>query len=422
MLASDSQHHHVIIGNSAAALSAIDAIRQRDTAARITLITAENCFAYSPVLLTYYMAGRISRQQVFLTDDAYYRHNDVRLILGDPATGIDVSQKVVTLESGTRFTYDRLLIATGSSAKPIGVPGDDLPGVFGIKTLNDADHILKHTTDCRRIAIVGGGLIGLQAANALAISGREISLLIGSERPLSQNVDGDCSRFVTDCIERSGLQVFFQTRVEKLEPDNGRLRLYLSNARHMTVDAAIVGKGVKPNVELAQNAGIGVDWGVVVDEKMQTSATDVFAAGDVAQGPSQSSGELQVVATWVNACVQGRTAGINMSGGRASCAGMTGNVCSILDNSIASVGITRPDPVKHRWQSYTAPGGTYYRNIIFGENDEIVGAVMMGDVSDIGLIRNMIQKGVQVPDRLRHKIVRVPITFGDLYGCCLKKL
>jgi NAD(P)H-nitrite reductase large subunit len=155
---------------------------------------------------------------------------------------------------------------------------------------------------------------------------------------------------------------------------------------------------------------------------MQTSAPDVFAAGDVAQGVNQSSGERQVVATWVNACVQGRTAGTNMSGGHASCTGLSGNVCSILGNSVASVGVTRPDPDRHHWQSYTAPDGAYYRNVIFGQNDEVVGAVMMGTVSDIGLIRNMIQNRVRVSGRLKEKIIHGPISYGDLYGCCLKKV
>ena len=223
-------------------------------------------------------------------------------------------------------------------------------------------------------------------------------------------------------MKKNSLSIFFHTHVERLEPDNGRLTLYLSNGNPMTVDVAIVGKGVRPNIDLAQNAGIDVDWGIVVDEEMKTSVPDVFSAGDVAQGINQATGEQQIVATWVNACVQGRTAGVNMSGGNTSCTGLRGNVCSILGNSVASVGVTRPDAAKHHWKSYTAPGGAYYRNIIFDKNDEIAGAVMMGDVSDIGLVRNMILNHVRLSDRIKEKIVRGPISYGDLYGCFLKKV
>jgi len=421
MLGPRSPYQHVIIGNSAAALSAIHAIRQTDAAAAITVIAAEACFAYSPVLLTYYMAGRISRRQVFLTDDDYYRRCHVDLKRGVRATAIDVRRQVVTLAGGEKLDYDRLLIATGSSAKALGAPGDDLSGVFAIKTIADADRILKYTADRNRIAIVGGGLIGLQAADALAGSGRDIHLLIGSERPLSQNVDGDCSRFLTDIIEKSGMAVRFQTRVERIERAGGRLQLCLNDGKTMKVDAAIVGKGVKPNTQLAQEAGIAVDWGIVIDDRMQTSAPHVYAAGDVAQGRNKATGERQVVATWVNACVQGKTAGINMGDGDASCTGLNGNVCGILGNAVASVGITRPDPARHRWQSYAAPDGRCYRNIIFNQNDEIAGAVLMGDVADIGLIRNMVQNQVQVSDRLKAKIVHGPISYGDLYSCRLRK-
>ncbi len=188
------------------------------------------------------------------------------------------------------------------------------------------------------------------------------------------------------------------------------------------VDAAIVGKGVRPNVDLAKNIGIDVNWGIIVDDKMKTSLPNVFAAGDVAEGFNLASGGPQVIATWVNACVQGKTAGINMTGGDTSCSGLNGNVCSILGNSIASVGVTRPDSEKHYCKSYTDPGGANYRNIIFGENDEIVGAVMMGEVSDIGVIRSMILNRVRVSGRIKEKIVRGPISYGDLYGSHVKKI
>jgi NAD(P)H-nitrite reductase large subunit len=128
------------------------------------------------------------------------------------------------------------------------------------------------------------------------------------------------------------------------------------------------------------------------------------------------------VATWVNACRQGKTAGTNMSGGNAACTVLGGNVCNILGNSVASVGVTSPDPGKHHWQSYTAPGGRYYRNIIYDQTDEIAGAVMMGDVSDIGLIRHMILNRVRVTGRLKEKIVHGPISYGDVYRCRLKKV
>lgn len=412
---------HVIIGNSAAALSASAAIRENDPDTSITLISAEACWAYSPVLLTYYMAGRISRDQVFLTDAAYYEKNDVSLKLGDRATAIDSQNRCVTLASGDTVSYDRLLIATGSSAKQMDVENHDLPGIFTIKTLQDADDILSYTAERKRIAVIGGGLVGLQAANALAAADRDITLMLGSDQPLSQNVDGDCSRFITQSIIKKGLSLLFHTRVERFEQEGGNLVLHLNTGKTVVVDAAIVGKGVVPNVELAKTAGIDVNWGIVVDEKMTTSVPTVFAAGDVAEGINGSTGQKQVVATWVNACVQGKTAGINMSDGDATCSGLNGNVCSILGNSVASVGITKPVAGVHHSISHTDPGGKYYRNIIFDEDDGIVGAVMMGEVSDIGVIRNIILKGVSVSPRIREKIVRGPISYGDIYSCCLNK-
>lgn len=412
---------HVIIGNSAAAISAIKIIRENEPQANISLVSAENCYAYSPVLLTYYMAGKVSREQVFLTDSDYYKKIGVSLILNNRAEKIDAGRSKVTLANGETLAYDRLLIATGSSAKRLDVKGAQRPGIFTLKSIEDADNILAYTHAKKDIAIIGGGLIGLQAANALTGTGRKITLIIESGQPLSQNVDGECSRFITHSIENSGLSVLFKTRVEQIFKDNRRLGLQLNTGEYLSVDAAIVGKGVTPNIDLARSAGIEVDWGIVVDSRMKTSIPTIFAAGDVAEGLNQATGQRQVMATWVNACVQGKAAGTNMSGGDLTCFGLTGNVCSVLGNSVASVGITNPDPDRHRSKSYKHPSSLFYRNIIFNEADEIVGAVIMGMVTDIGIIRNMIINRIRVPKKMQEKIARGPISYGNVYKCCVNK-
>jgi NAD(P)H-nitrite reductase large subunit len=409
--------HHVVVGNSAAAISAIKAIRENDPQSKITLISAEDCYAYSPVLLTYYMAGKISRSQVFLTDSNYYREFGVTLKLGGKVEDIDLQNSRVILANGDRISYDHLLIATGSSAKRLGVDGDLLPGVFTLKTLSDADNILSYLLFKKRIAIIGGGLIGLQAANALTGMQRHITLIVGSNQPLSQNVDGECSQFITDSIKNSGLSIRFDTRAVRITKDHKQLEIHLNTGESLAVDAAIVGKGIVPNAGLAKKAGIKVNRGIVVDPRMRTDYQNIYAAGDVAEGLNQTTGERQVVATWVNACAQGRAAGVNMSGGKVTYTGLNCNVCSILGKSVASVGVTKPSPDQHRSKTFTHPSGIFYRNIIFNENDEIAGAVMMGQVSDIGLIRNMIIKRVKVPDRLKDRIVRAPISYGLIYNC-----
>lgn len=413
--------NHVIIGNSAAAISAIKAIRENEPQSLISLVSAENCYAYSPVLLTYYMAGKISREQVFLTGSDYYKKAGVHLILNNRAENIDVGRSQVTLANNDTLSYDKLLIATGSSAKKLEVGGDELPGVFTLKTIRDADNILSYTHDKNHIAIIGGGLIGLQAANALVNAGRKITLIIGSGQPLSQNVDGECSRFITRGIRQSGLSVLFHTQVKRIVKDTTRLGIQLSTGECLPVDAAIVGKGVTANTRLAKTAGIQVNRGIVVDSRMKTSLSDIFAAGDVAEGLNQLNGQQQIIATWVNACTQGKTAGINMSGGDLTCFGLNGNVCNILGKPVASAGITNPDSNRHRSKYHTHPSGLFYRNIIFNEADEIVGAVMMGMVQDIGVIRNMIINRVSVPEKVQDRIARGPISYGDVYKILGKK-
>jgi NAD(P)H-nitrite reductase large subunit len=205
----------------------------------------------------------------------------------------------------------------------------------------------------------------------------------------------------------------------RITKDHKQLEIHLNTGKSLAVDAVIVGKGIVPNAGFAKKAGIKVNRGIVVDPRMRTDYQNIYAAGDVAEGLNQTTGERQVVATWVNACAQGRAAGINMSGGKVTYTGLNCNVCSILGKSVASVGVTKPSPDQHRSKTFTHPSGIFYRNIIFNENDEIAGAVMMGQVSDIGLIRNMIIKRVKVPDRLKDRIVRAPISYGLIYNCSL---
>src|SRR5210317_884715 len=158
---SRKRQRHLIIGNSAAALNAVKAIRESNTADHITLVSAENHYAYSPVLLPYYVSKKISRTALFLADQDFYQQNGVELILGKPAIRVDPQNRQVTLASDDILDYDNLLIATGSSPKSLGIPGEDLAGVFTLKTVDDADKLVKAAAGMEDIVIVGGGLIGL---------------------------------------------------------------------------------------------------------------------------------------------------------------------------------------------------------------------------------------------------------------------
>jgi NAD(P)H-nitrite reductase large subunit len=413
---SRKHHRHLIIGNSAAALNAVKAIRENDSTSKITLVSAEKHYAYSPVLLTYYVSQKIKRSALFLADQNFYRQYGVELILGNPAVRVSPRNRKVTLANKDILNYDNLLIATGSSPKPLGIPGEDLPGVFTLKTIDDADKLVKFGDQMKDVVIIGGGLIGLQAANALFSPGRNVKIIIGSKQPLSQNVDPSCAENVCQGIRECGMTVIFETQAVSIEKTKNKLSVALSSNKQLEADAVIIGKGVNPNIRLVEESEIEINQGILVDETMRTNVPNVFAAGDVAEGLNLITGQRQVIATWPNACSQGQTAGINMTGGMDRNQGLNNNICGFLGSSVASVGITKPDNNDYEEVVSEDPAKGRYRKLVWNKKDELVGAVLMGKVADIGIISNLIRNRVRIPKEKREQMARSTIRYGDYFS------
>lgn len=406
----------MIIGNSAAALNAIKAIRENDSAGHITLVSAESHYAYSPVLLPYYVSQKIDRSALFLADQNFYEQNRVKLVLGNPATRVDPQNQQVQLANDDILGYDNLLIASGSSPKLLGIPGEELAGVFTLKTVDDADKLVKAAAAMEDVVIVGGGLIGLQAANALYRAGRNIKIIIGSRQPLSRNVDPSCAENVCQGIRECGMSILFETHAVSIEKAKHKLAVTLNSGKHLEADAVIIGKGVSANIQLVKESEIAVNYGIIVDETMRTNVPNVFAAGDVAEGLNLITGERQVIATWPNACSQGRTAGINMAGGSDQNEGLSSNICGFLGSSVASVGITNPENDDFEEVVSEDPAKGRYRKLVWNKNDELVGAVLMGAIADIGVISNLIRNRIRIPKEKRGQMARSTIRYGDYFS------
>jgi 3-phenylpropionate/trans-cinnamate dioxygenase ferredoxin reductase subunit len=167
------------------------------------------------------------------------------------------------------------LIATGSSPKALGIPGEDLAGVFTLKTVDDADKLVKAAAGMEDIVIIGGGLIGLQAANALYAAGRNIRIVIGSRQPLSRNVDPSCAENVCQGIRECGMSILFETHAVSIKKVKNKLSVELSSNNTLEADAVIIGKGVSPNVQLVAESEIEINQGIIVDETMRTNVPNV---------------------------------------------------------------------------------------------------------------------------------------------------
>jgi NAD(P)H-nitrite reductase large subunit len=413
--------HLVIVGNSAAALAAVRAIRGRSDDHKITLIAREECGAYSPVLTTYYLKGRIAEQDLFICDEAFYRSHRVELRLGRAAVGLDPARQEVALDDGGRVAYDELLIATGASPRRLDIVEPGLEAqILSLRTIEDARRIRERSAEARELVVVGGGLVGLQVAAAMARPGLKVTCLISSQQILSQNIDKASADLVQGHMERNADICFrFGATPKSISPAAAGCSVLLESGEELRADTVVVGKGIVPNIGFVDADAIGLRTGVPVDRAMRTTLPNVFAAGDVTEDRNLLTGRLEPVANWINAGTQGAVAGLNMAGGKAEHPGsIPENITTMFGLPVVSLGITRPpkdDPAYEELSLLREDRG-FYRKLVLRAG-HLVGAVLVGEVGDAGVLRDEIVRGggLGVP---YPRAVRGEVSFADRLKAC----
>ena len=263
---------YVVLGNSVAGLAAAQEIRRHDPAGQIAIVSDEKTFGYSRAMLPLYIAGKKSKQDTVFAPGAFYSSRRFRLLRGEAAEAVDVRGHEVHLASGKRLVYDRLLVATGSSSRTLDVPGKELPGIFPLRKVTDAEGIKSSLRSCRGpVVIVGGGLVGVKSLEALAGKKGEIHLVISSDRILSQMLDRTASDFFLRAFEKNGVRVHFHTDVTAFHGGDRLEGASLSDGTRLSCDLAIIGKGVNPNTGCLWDTGIALNHGVRVDDHMATN-------------------------------------------------------------------------------------------------------------------------------------------------------
>jgi len=411
----------VIVGNSAAGLNAIKAIRESNRPGDIVLVSAENCNAYSPVTITHYLSGEIPREQMFIVDSHFYKDNNVETIFGDKAIGLEPSQQIVHLESGRKVTYDNLLIATGAS--PISLPGKPAAAsnVVSVWKLRDAEKVSELAKTAREIIVIGGGLIGLQVADALHKKRVQLTVLESLEQILSRNTDIDGANIIQHEAESRGVSIHCGVNVTGIENRGEKATVILDSGQELTADMVIVNIGVEANTGWLQGSGIRLNRGVLVDEFMRATFDNIFAAGDVIKIRNVITGELDVLPGWDAACTQGRIAGLNMVGGLVTYPGrLVGNITTLFGLPLAAIGSIRATN-GHSTEGiqFSVPQQKIYRKIFLSGN-RIIGAILLGMVEDAGVIRNLILNNVDI-SAWKDEITQSPMALSNLYFSRLTK-
>jgi NAD(P)H-nitrite reductase large subunit len=407
---------YVILGNSAAGLTAIDAIRERDREGAITVVSKEPEPAYSRVALPYILSGEKQLPQVTLRGPEYYEANSLELIAGVGASAVDPEAKTVTLDDGRSLQFDRLLIATGSLSRVPPVRGIEEADVCCHWTLADTRKIEAKLKDARSCFVIGAGFISLLTVSALIkVAGLKYAVVEIADRVMPQLLDADGGGALERAMREKGIDLLLGEQVQSIERGKSGYGITLGGGGTRDADMIVCGAGVRPNVDFLSGSGVEVARGVLVNERQETNVPDVYAAGDCAEGFDFLSGERAVHAIWPTAIDQGRVAGANMAGAAQTYAGsLSWNVTELFGLSSASVGEFRGrdgcEPIV-----FHNPSANVYRKLLL-EDGRIVGAVVIGraeHVQDLGVVQAMIRRRTDV-SRWRHMLHGERINYGML--------
>jgi nitrite reductase [NAD(P)H] large subunit len=388
----------VIVGNGMAGARLVDELA-RVALGRyaIAVIGDEPRLAYNRVLLSSVLAGETASHDIELRPATWWRDRGVTLKYGCLATEIDVGRHEVKIENEESIPYSKLILTTGSSALRLNVSGADLAGVHTFRDSRDVDLLLALAAQKKRVIVVGGGLLGLEAAYGLAKAGAPVTLVHLMDRLMERQLDAPAAELLKSLVERKGIEILLNANTARIHGVTRVEGVELSDGRRIDADAVIFAAGIRPNITLAREAGIAVNRGVVVDDRLQTGASDVFAIGECAEHRGICYGLVEP------AHEQARVLADRLAGRDVHYAG------SVLATNLKVSGVN----VFSAGDFLGAPGteeivlrdlglATYKKLVIAG--DRLAGAVLFGDTADGLWYLDLIRSGASV-DSFRDDLV-----------------
>lgn len=393
--------HVVIVGNGAAALSALESFREHDRDSRVTLVSGEQGPAYSRVLLPYYLRRRLSRDGLFIRRADDYARLGAATEFGVRAEGVDPARRVLELADGRRLGFDRLLIATGSSPMRPPISGLDGPGVHTLWTLDDAVRLDSVFREGARLVVLGSGFVALQAAWAARQRGLRVSVIELLDQIQPRVLDPAAAQMLSERLHACDVEVRTGTRAERVETDRrGGVHVSTSGGDRLPADAVIVATGARPNDQLLPECLEPDRPGIPVADTMETVVSGVYAAGDVTRGPTARGGPREIHALWPTAVEQGRVAGANLAGaGRSYGGSLSMNVTEMFDLTVASLGQFVEDEGDDVFEEHDR-GGICYMKIVTRAGVPL-GAIAMGTPEGaalLGRLRPFVRHRRALPD------------------------
>ena len=366
----------VIVGNGMAAARLVDELSKAALGRyAIAVIGDEPRLAYNRVLLSSVLAGETASHDIELRPAAWWRDRGVTVKYGCRATEIDVGRRELKIAGEESLHFSKLVLTTGSSALRLGVPGADLAGVHTFRDTRDVDLLLALAAQKKRVVVVGGGLLGLEAAYGLAKAGAAVTLVHLMDRLMERQLDAPAAELLKSLVERKGIEVLLNANTARIHGERCVEGVELVDGRRLDADAVIFAAGIRPNIALAREAGISVNRGIVVDDHLRTGAADVFAIGECAEHRGICYGLVEP------AYEQARVLAQHLAGGPASYSGsVVATNLKVSGVSVFSAGDFMGGEGSESIVLSDLNHGTYKKLVISA--GKLTGAVLIGDVGD----------------------------------------
>jgi NAD(P)H-nitrite reductase large subunit len=386
---------YLIIGNSAGGIGAAEAIRQVDRKDTLTIVSDEPYPTYSRPLISKYLTGERTLEEILFRPLDFYDQNNIVFLPGKEVSHLELDHQTAQLEDGEQIAWEKLLLAVGG--KPIfpRMKGSNKRGIFTFTNLDDAKAVDRFLDNARKAVVIGGGLIGISVTEALVKRGVDVIVVEMKEHILNTMLDQQASSIAEEVLKQAGVEVIAGQTVVKVNGKGTVEEVILDNGAAIACDLVVVAIGVSPRPELALNAKLEVNRGIVVDRHMATNHPGVYACGDVAEAYDFVYGENRLTPIWLNAYVGGRIAGLNMAGVATEYTGGTAiNSLNYFGIDIVSAGMPIA-PNDDGYEIISKKEGNIYQKVILTDN-LIMGMIFVGNIEKSGIIFGLMRDRVNV--------------------------
>lgn len=381
----------VIVGSGVAGVTAATTIRENNPEAKISIYTDEKHLYYPRPKLYEILSGEAGPEDIYGFPTQWYNDKGIEVHLNRKAMDIDTAAKELVLEDATRVRYDKLLLANGGRSFVPPLKGVEKPAVFTLRTIQDALTIKEYAKNTKKAIIIGGGLIGLEFAASLRKLGQQVEVVEIFPRLLPMQLDRDGAAVLKDRIAALGIGFVLGVKTTEILGEKAVAGISLDNGQQLTGDFVLISAGVRLNADLAVKAGLKVNKGVVVDRYLQTSADDVYAAGDVAEFEGRVYGIIPA------AFDQAKIAAMNMLEGNTKVYKGTIplNTLKIVGIDLTSMGLVNPESPRYEEIRKIDQERGIYKKIVLDQG-KIVGAILLGETSSVGPIKVLMDRGTDV--------------------------